>query len=179
MNVGLISKRYAKALLDFSVKNNAEEEVYQAMECLIESFSLYADFAPILENPTLSKMQKKELILIATKGKKIVVFEKIVDLILQNNREAFLQRIALTFCDLYRKEKGIFYGKLTTAVSVDETTTTLIQQLLDKDNVEKIELKTKVDEEILGGFILDIDGVRLDASVKSQFVQLKKNLKHN
>lgn len=178
MNAGLISKRYAKALFDFAEENNATKEVYQMMERLIESFSLYSDLSLVLDNPTLSKAQKKELVLIAANKSESVVFEKIVDLILQNNREGFLQRIALSFCDLYRKEKGIFYGRLTTAVSVDEKTTTLIQQLLSKEKVSKIELDTKVDEEILGGFILDIDGVRLDASARNQFAQLRKNLKH-
>ncbi len=179
MNAGLISKRYAKALYVFSEQNNASEDVYQAMERLIESYLLYADFAPVLNNPTLSKMQKKELIQIAAKAQDNIVFEKILDLILQNNREDSLQRIALVFCDLYRKEKGIYYGKLTTAVSVDEKTISLIQQLLNKENKNKIELDKRIDEEILGGFILDIDGVRLDASIKNQFVQLKKNLKKN
>ena len=176
MNSGLIVTRYAKALLDSSKEQNESEKVYQLMTTLVDSFSQYNALQSALKNPTLSVPQKKELITIASGNSSTTLFSLFVDLLLKNRREDFLQRIALQFCDLYRKDFKICLGHLVTATPLDKATEKSICSFLKKYSQQEVELKTSINADILGGFILDIEEERLDASVAGQLRRIRKHL---
>lgn len=176
MNSGLIVTRYAKALLSCSEEQNESENIYKLMSTLVDSFSQHDKLQSVLNNPTLSVSQKKELIKIASGNVSNTLFSLFIDLLLKNRRGDFLQRIALTFCEIYRKDFKICMGRLVTAVALDRKTEDSIRLFLEKYSKQEVELKTVVDANILGGFILDIEEERLDASVVGQLSKIRKNL---
>lgn len=173
MNTGLIPVRYATALLQFAHDNNAQDQVYAETKLLAHAFSAHNNFRRVLENPVLDKKEKRKIILTAAGIKVSATFEKFVDLLLANNRESFLQNIALKYIDLYRKSKGILYGKLVTALEVDKTTEQHLVSLVENSIKGKLELEKVVDKSIIGGFQLEVDFVRWDASIKNQLQKIK------
>ena len=67
-------------------------------------------------------------------------------------------------------------GKLVTAVPLDKKTEEAICAFLRKHSQQEVELKTVIDANILGGFILDVEEERLDASIAGQLHKIRKNL---
>ncbi|MGC3978726.1 MAG: F0F1 ATP synthase subunit delta [Paludibacteraceae bacterium] len=173
MNLGLIPVRYATALLDFAEESNSQDAVYTDIMRLAESFSNTKELKVVFENPVLSKEDKKKIILTAAGIKVTPVFESFVDLVLKNNREAQLHNIVLKYEDLYRKKNNVLHGKLTTAVSIDETTEEKLIKLVEKQIKGTLELEKVVDPSILGGFLMEIDSVRWDASIRNQLNKIK------
>ena len=173
MNTGLISVRYATALLDLAHETKSVEKVYGEAKLITLMFMKMGELRLVLENPVLQTSEKRQLILNAAGGKTSKAFEKFTDLLLKNNREAQIQNIMLKFIDLYRKQKNIRYGKLTTAFAVDEATEERLIALVTDKVGGTLELEKVVDPNILGGFMLEVDDVRWDASIAGQLTRIK------
>lgn len=175
MNLGLISVRYATALLDYADASKTQESVYKDAVQLTESFANSKGLSTALENPVISNENKKKLILTAAGGKVSDVFQSFIDLVLKNNREAELHTIVLKYKDLHRRKNNILHGKLTTAIAVDKITEDKLISLVEKKINGTLELEKVIDPSILGGFLMEIDSVRWDASIKNQLNRIKND----
>ena len=173
MNVGLISVRYATALIDFAKQTKSIDKVYGEAKMLTLMFSRMGELKVILDNPVLPIAEKRQLILNAAGGKTSKTFEEFTDLLLKNNREGQIQNIMLKFIDLYRKNANIRYGKLTTATEIDNKTESRLVSLITSESGGTLELEKIIDPNILGGFMLEVEGERWDASVFGQLSRVR------
>jgi F-type H+-transporting ATPase subunit delta len=98
--------------------------------------------------------------------------------VVENSREDYFYRIALSYQELYRKEKNIVVTHLTTAIELDESLKKEIVNSVEEQEKSKVELREEVNPDIIGGYILDIDGKRLDASIIRQLSKLYKYAGH-
>jgi len=174
MNTGLIPVRYATAFLEFATVSNEQDRVYTEAKAIAQSFFQFSALRTVLDNPVLAKAEKRKIIIMAAGGKVSKSVEKFLDLLLENNREVHLQSIALKYIDLYRKQKNIHYGKLTTAASVDPLTEKKLMKLVESHTGGTIEMEKIIDSGILGGFMFEVDFVRWDASISGQLRRIRK-----
>lgn len=79
-----------------------------------------------------------------------------------------------SYIDLYREDKNILIGKLMTAVPSPKLEDYLKKSLSKSNNNATIELDTKVDSELIGGYIVEVAGYRMDASVANQLKRVKQ-----
>ncbi|MDO4497140.1 MAG: F0F1 ATP synthase subunit delta [Bacteroidales bacterium] len=176
MDIGVIAKRYAKALLQYAQLEKAEDKVYTEVLQFVESYKKVPQLSQVLGNPLLPAEQKEKVLCQAAAISASPVFQKFAALVVAHRRESFMLFIAYSFISLYRELKHISIGKLITAVPVSEKVANRLEKMIEdrsKNSVDVI-LDTQVDPELLGGFIFQIDDMRLDASVKTQFEQIKK-----
>ncbi len=176
MDIGIVSMRYAKALMGYAISTEREETLYKEFSMLFRSFRENPDLRMALDNPVLTKREKYSLICTAAVGDAPAgrEFTRFITLVLKNKRESFLPYICLGFLDLYRKKKHIGVGKLTTAVPVSRDVRERIQKSSSSMLHARMELQTEVDPSIEGGFIFDINDYRLDASVATQLKRVKQ-----
>ena len=174
MNKGLISVRYATALLQYAQSENVAEEVYEQSKFLTSVFSQLKKLPTTLSNPMIPKANKRKLILTASGEMTSDVFEKLIDLLLKNDREDCLQSIMLEYQEQYRKSQNMIHGKLITAVEIDDATTKLLIDSIEHKIDGTLDLEKIVNPKILGGFILEVDFVRWDASLSGQLNSIKK-----
>jgi F-type H+-transporting ATPase subunit delta len=85
-----------------------------------------------------------------------------------------LLSVALKYIDLFRKQKNIHYGKLTTATPVNTATEKKLMAMIENTTGGTIEMEKIIDPEILGGFMFEVDFVRWDASISGQLRRIKK-----
>lgn len=174
MNSGLISYRYASALLQFAEKEGTLDEVYATAKIFSKTFAGLQKLRAVLSNPFISKKEKRQLILLASGKKPSKAFERFIDLILSNERENNIQWILLKFIDLYREKKDIHFAKLTTAFELDKKTEKRIMEMVQETVRGTIEIENHIDKNILGGYIFDIDFYRWDASLSHQLAGIRK-----
>ena len=163
MDIGIVSMRYAKALMEYAKSMGAEDTLYKEFCMLDRSFRKHPDLRMALENPILTIREKLTLICTAAVGDAPAgrEFARFMTLVLKNRRENFLQYICLSFLDLYRKDKHIGVGK-----RIHDSASSLLHA--------SMELQTEVDPSIEGGFIFDINDFRLDASIATQLKKVKQ-----
>lgn len=176
MDLGVISVRYARALYKASVEEKVEDKVYGEMQILAGNFIKVPELRHTLKNPMLSQEAKAKLLCAAAGAEDTGLTVRFINLILNEGRENAAQFIANSYITLYRQQKNITSGKLTTAVPVSDEMKQKMQKMVESRTKGTVEFQTEVDPDIIGGFVLDYDTYRMDASVKSKLRSIKTQL---
>lgn len=174
-----LATRYAKSLLDLSVEQNELAEVYADMKLLQQINKLNPDFVALLRSPIITS-DKKDKIIDAVVGDKVSKLTMLfVRLLTAKTRESNLPEIVTAFITQYNKLKNIQTVKLTTASAIsDDLKNSIIAKL--KDSVTgDIEIETSVQDELIGGFKLEIGGTLIDATILRDLNDVRKQFLNN
>jgi F-type H+-transporting ATPase subunit delta len=175
-----LAARYAKSLIDLSLEKGQLEEVYADMLYLNGLMQSSAELVTILKSPVITGDKKLKVLDALTVGRSNVIMTSFNRLLIVKGREKFLPDIVYAFIEQYKEYKGIHHVTLTTAVSVsDEVKNTFIRKIKDASGMKEVELESLVDEKIIGGFILEADGKRVDASIAYDLANIKKQFSNN
>ena len=98
-------------------------------------------------------------------------------MVLEEGRENALQLMANSFVTLYRQQKDITRGRLITATAVSPKAEAKMKQMVETKTQGTVEFETEVNPDLIGGFILEYDTYRMDASVKSRLNSILTQLK--
>ena len=177
MDIGVISVRYARALLKSATDQKLEEKVYQEMMTIAKSYLEVPQLRQTIDNPMLSKDKKQMLLLTAVGEKPSELTKSFIQLVLKEDRENVMQFMANSYITLFRKQKNVIRGKLTTAARVSAQTEQKMRQMVESKTNVTVEFETEVNPDIIGGFILEYDTYRMDASVKTQLNNILNTLK--
>jgi len=177
MDNGLIPHRYAKALYKYAVEHNKSEEVYNVAKGVILSFKENPELQKVLSNPFVSNDDKEKLLLTAAGNGADDAYRRFVNLVIEHRREAFACRMMYAYRDIYREEHHISQAHITTAADLDAALMDKLRRLVEgafKGSV--LEFSESVNPELIGGFVIDVDSVRMDASVSNELEQLRQTL---
>ena len=177
MDIGVISVRYARALLKSATLAKLEDQVYQEMQTLSQSYIQVPELRFTIDNPMLAKDKKKAVLVTACGGEVTDLTQTFIQLVLDEDRESTLQFMAASYITLYRKQKNITRGRLITAVAVSPATEQKMKEMVEGKTQGTVEFQTEIDPSIIGGFILDYDTYRMDASVKTKLNDILAQLK--
>ena len=177
MDLGVISVRYARARLKCATGLKLEDQVYKEMQTLSKSFLEVPELRFTIDNPMLSKDKKLKIVATACGDNICELTKKFVELVLNEDREKTLQFMAASYITLYRKQKNIIRGSLTTAAPVSQETEDKMRSMVESKTHGTVEFNTEVDPNIIGGFILEYDTYRMDASVKTKLSNILTQLK--
>ena len=169
--------RYARALIKSAVGMKLEDQVYQEMQSLYKSYLDVPELRFTIDNPMLPKDKKQTLLITALGEKPSELSKKFVALVLREGRESTLQFMAASYITLYRKQKNIIRGKLTTATAVSPEAEDKMRRMVEARSQGTVEFKTEVNPDIIGGFILEYDTYRMDASVRTKLNSILAQLK--
>ena len=168
MDLGLISVRYARALFKASVEAKNSDKVYADMQVLAASYAEVPALKATIDNPMLSKSQKGDLLTSATGSTSCELTKRFIGLVLDEGRENIMQFIANSFITLYRKQNNLIKARLVTASQPSQQVEARLRQLVgSKTSGSKVEFVSEVDPDINGGFVLEYDTYRMDASIKT------------
>ena len=166
--------RYAKALLELSIEQNNFDKVAVNMQ-EIDSATLNREFLLLIKSPIVS-VDKKISIFDALFPNFEDLSKKFIHLITKNRREYLLAAIAESYLKILKEHKGISEVTLTSATPLDEATKTLILSKIKALTSNKIEVVEKVDESLIGGFTIQMEDQKVDASVANQLRTIKQRL---
>ena len=179
MDIGIISHRYAKAIYQFAAERKEEDRLREELKVLTEQFLALPLLQKTLNDPTIAADVKIKLLTTAAAGQDISeTCRKAFHLIVKNKRVNYLQSIVLMYDTVYRQAKGMVIMKLaTTEPASDDVKNKLVD--LIKKNHDLVEFVTETNTDLIGGFVLEIEDLRLDASVKNLLHQLRQELIHS
>ena len=177
MDIGVISVRYARALLKSATDAKIEQQVYAEMQQIAKSYIEVPQLRSTIDNPMLSKDKKQALLLTAAGRKPSDLMKVFISLVLKEDRESVMQFIANSYVTLYRQQKNVIRGRLITAATVSAETEQKMRQMVESKTNGTVEFESQVNPDIIGGFILEYDTYRMDASVKTKLNSILNTLK--
>lgn len=176
MNEGLIARRYALAMLKVAQKANVAEEVYEKMKLFEQNYISHPDLHKALMNPMLSVQDKEQLLTTAINIEPGALYLRGIRLLMRNHREMYIRSICLMYQQLYRKVYRIGQVKIITAAQLAPEMLDRIRKLVPDRTFRKIEIVERVDPAIMGGFILRVNSLQLDASVSGALKKIAKEM---
>lgn len=179
MNTGPIAHRYAKALLKLVQETGAGEKVYSQACVLLLRMQEFSKLADVVQRHPEVNFDRKHQILEAAVGEQLSdELTRFLRLLHDNKRIEHFQRIISSFVDQYRESCGIKVGRLVTARPSPDLKAAF-EEVLHKKTGAAVHLEESIDEALIGGFILKIDDLQMDASVAAQLKLLHRELVDN
>ena len=173
-----VSRRYSKALLGISSKDNSEQEIYNEVSNLIELFNSNGLFIKLFLSPLLSSKSQLKLVsnlFSNTDKKKIKVSKNVLaflKVLAKNGRLKILLGALYSFQNLVKSMHQEININLTTAFPISEDNVHKIKSLLSKKTDKKINIISNVDKKIIGGIILQSGSNLIDASIRNKILKL-------
>lgn len=175
-----VASRYVKSLLTLAVTQGQLEQVHADMKLFSNTADKSRDLGLMLKSPLIRHDRKRAILEAIFKGKVTALTMSFIDILTRKNREPLLVEIADEFHHAYNVYKGIGRAKVTTPVALDVNTRKQFETIVKKlSNSKEVELEEKVDQELIGGFILNVEDRQIDASIKNNLKKLKLKFSEN
>jgi F-type H+-transporting ATPase subunit delta len=180
MSAQRIATRYAKSLIDLAQEQGKLDRVLED----VKSFKEVAgnrDFALLLKSPIVKADKKEQVFNKLFESKYDPLTMAFLKILLRKGRESQLTEIANEFILQYKIIRHISTVKLITATKLSDQAVEAIRQKLVASDVtdDNVEIITRVDPNIVGGFLVEFEDKLYDASVSHKLAMLKREFQGN
>jgi F-type H+-transporting ATPase subunit delta len=170
-----IARVYAEALFgaarDAGKLDAIREQLAQVADALESNRELQVFFF----SPYFSSAEKREGIQQAISGAEPELIN-FLELLVEKHRMPVLFRIRRRFEELWARENRRIGVTVTSAVELDSSVLERIGAEIEKQTGQKVELSGRVDDAILGGIVLQVGNMVLDASIRNRLEKLRKSV---
>ena len=174
-----VANRYAKSLLTLAIEQGELEVAYSDMQTSAASCNGSKELSSFLKSPII-KADKKLSILKELFGKTLSKLSiEFINIITKKKREVHLEAIAEEFVKQYRKHKKILSAVITSARGIDDVVRAKVLEVVKSEKQSEVELVEKVDDSLIGGFVLTIGDKQVDASIARRLQRLEMSFSEN
>ena len=170
-----VATRYAKSLIDLAVEQKSLEETKKDMVFFSQTLKANNQLQAVLANPIVAHT-KKIKILEAIFGDKVSkLTDSFFKIMINKSRSEILYATSKEFINQYNVIKHIVRAYVTSATPLSEENKKKIIAELEAATKGTIELHTKVDPKLIGGFVLTVGDMQVDTSISSSLNKLKQD----
>jgi len=175
-----LASRYAKSLIDLAIEKDQLEKIFADVQWLKQVIKSSRDFVNLLKSPIIRPEKKQQVVEAILKGNVSEITGLFVRLLVAKGRESTLPEIITAFIEQYKKYKNIYTVKLATASPVsDDLKNAIIDQIRKTSQMQNIELESTVNEDLIGGFVLQAGDKLIDTSIAYDLKQIKRQFENN
>ena len=164
--------------MELSVEKKCMDNIHEEIVSIKSMLDRSEDFNKIIKSPVLSRDLQKALVISILKkasiSKLLINFFSVVCL---NRRSYLIGRICDRFIEMYVSSKGILTAELSSVSELSEVDLSLVKKNIQESAGSKVNLITKLDPSMLGGYILKIGSLMLDGSIRSKLQGLKISMR--
>jgi ATP synthase F1 delta subunit len=173
--VEAIARVYADALFAAARDGDELDEVHEQLGGFVDALNESQDMRVFFFSPYFSSEDKKRAIAEAVTGAtdELVNF---LELLAEKHRMPAIFRIRDRFDELWAEANKRLEVRLTSAVELDKSVVGKVGKEVERQTDRSIDLETEVDPEILGGIVLRVGNMVLDASLRSKLERLRKEV---
>jgi F-type H+-transporting ATPase subunit delta len=179
MNTGRISVRYAKALFDLANETKVAKEVYNDSYAVSRTIDPTSDFYYIIHNPVILPSEKERILTSVLGGRIHPLLCSFIALMVRKRRESYIVNALLVFQKIYREYTGLVKVVIETPAELGEDTKNNILAFVKKKFNKTPELEARLKPDLIGGFIVEVEGLLIDLSVSGQLARVRKALVQN
>jgi F-type H+-transporting ATPase subunit delta len=170
-----IAKVYSEALFDVAKEKDELAEVQEQLGQFADAVAEDKDLQVFFFSPYLSSQDKRDGISKAITGgnEELINF---LELLAEKHRMPVLFAIRRRFDELAAAENDELEVTVTSAVELDASVIESIGAEIEKKTGKTIDLRSEVDDSIIGGIVLQVGNRVLDASIRSRLDKLRREV---
>ena len=170
-----IAQVYARALFEVAKEHGLLDEVRDDLTQFAQALSDTRELTVFFFSPYFSTQEKKDGLKRVVTGAE-PVFMNFLEALIERGRMPALFRIRDDYQELWKDERHLLAVEVTSAIELDKATISSIGDRIGEQTKRTVELSSKVDPDLLGGIVLRVGNVILDASIRSRLEQLRKQV---
>lgn len=176
MRGSAVARNYAATLFELAARDGSESLFSDLIEGIGELYSQDVSLQRFLDAPSITPSAKKGVLQQACAEHAPALFVRFLLVLIDRRRQRLLPNIAAAYRDLLDENANRVRATVTLPFEADETVQTEVMATLKGHFDKKVIPEFRVDERILGGVIIRVGDVLLDASVRRQFERLRREL---
>ena len=175
MNTGIIASRYATALLKLVDETGGGETVIRQVQMLQKAMETFPDLRRVEnDRAVVTSASKLSLFEAALNGEQMAPeLKKFLSLLIGNGRIEYARFIFDSFSRAYFKSRKLKHGHLS-VVSPSPALEASLSRLIETSTGCKLLMESKIDPDLIGGFVFEVDDLLLDASVSHQLETIRR-----
>lgn len=166
---------YAEALFEAGKDKGKLDSLQSQLGQFVDAVDGNQELQVFLFSPYLSSADKREGLSRAISGAESEL-TNFLELLVEKHRMPEIFRIRREFDELWKKENRRLDVTVVSAVELDEAVVKKIGEEVERQTGEAVELSSRVDDGILGGIVLRVGNMVLDASIRSRLEKLRKTV---
>jgi len=174
MLISRVAYRFAKALLQLAIERNELEDVRDNIQLVNSTCAENRDLRLMLSSPVIKVDKKKKIFHMIFEESLCKMSITFFDIIFRRSREELIVDITESFISQYKEFKKIHLVTVETAKPLDDENRKRVLEYLNSRTQDSIELIEKVDKDLIGGIILRMNDLQIDASVRNNLNKLEK-----
>ena len=170
-----VSRVYAEALFDVAKDKGKFDAIGEELGEFVDAVEGDRELQVFFFSPYFSSTEKIDGLKRAVDGAdpELINF---VELLIEKSRMTEIFRIRRQFEELWKQENKRIDVTVTSAVELDSAVIEKIGEEIERQTGRKVELASRVDDDILGGIVLQVGNMVLDASIRSRLDKLRKSV---
>jgi F-type H+-transporting ATPase subunit delta len=170
-----LAQVYANALFEVASEHEVIDDVREQLGQFADELDGNRDLQLFLFSPYFSSQEKKDGIgkIIEGADERFLNF---LELLAERHRMPALFRIRRAYDALWREENKLLPVTVTSAIELDEGLVKGLGERIEEQTGKKVELTSTVDPDVLGGLVLQVGNMVLDASIRNRLEQLRKQV---
>ncbi len=170
-----IARVYAESLFEVAREHDKLDAIRDGLARFAEAVDENRDLQVFFFSPYFSSAEKREGISKSVNGAEEEL-TNFLELLAEKHRMPAIFRIRRRFDELWAEENKRLEVRLTSAVELDKAVVNRVSKEIESQTDRTIDLTAEVDEEILGGLVLRVGNMVLDASLRSKLEKLRKEV---
>ena len=180
LNNNELCRRYALALFSIGAKKKEIEKYVENFRVLYSTKKKYNELNDFFNNPLLTTARK---IVVLDKISKKLKFQKLfsnfLKVVARHNRLSQLNTINKHFDEIIQTENNKINVEVVTSIEISKDINSKLVKKLENLTKKKVNLKNKIDQNILGGIIIKIGSIMIDSSIRTKLEKCKFSMKGN
>jgi ATP synthase F1 delta subunit len=170
-----LARVYSNALFGVARAKGRLDLIREQLEAFTSALEQNRELSVFFFSPHFSSREKQEGVerVLSGADEILVNFLKVL---VDNHRMPVIFRIRRQFEILWQDENRLLPVEVTSAVELTEGVTAQIKDRVEQQTGRKVELSRRVDEDILGGLIVRVSNMILDASIRNQLERLRRQV---
>ena len=170
-----IAQVYARSLFEVAVERDELDEIRAQLAAFADAMHDNRQLAVFFFSPYFSVNEKKDGLARAVKGA-TPAFDNFLQALIERHRMPAIFRIRTEFETLWEHERRLLPVHVTSAVELEESLVESLGRRIGQQVDREVQMSSEVDPDILGGVVLRVGNVILDASIKNRLEQLRKQV---
>jgi F-type H+-transporting ATPase subunit delta len=172
-----IAEVYARALFEVATEHDVLDRIHDELGEFVDALQdeENRELRLFFFSPYFSSEEKQEGVDKVVEGAD-ERFVNFLRLLAERHRMPALPRIRRAFDELWANEKRLLPVSVTAAVELDEELVKGIGERIHEQTGREVQLSSNVDPEVLGGLIVRVGNMVLDASVRNRLERIRKQV---
>lgn len=159
-----IARRYGCAMFYAAKENGLLDQVAADFQLVMRFLEQSPELRELLSHQRITTRHKKEIARNLWQNRVSQLFLGFIELIIDNRRENYLGEIPEAYHNLLRSERNIVVAEVATALPIDESLQSRLQEVLERRTGKQVELRISVHPELIGGLAVKIGDRIYDGS---------------